>query len=101
MDEQEEKEPEPLMVLHLYREDNGDLFVSEQRFFMHGIHPTQSRKQAFRDFWQMLEEDLDFLERYAHELGWSLTENLAYLRRLREVGILSAKKQTQTIKKKK
>ncbi len=95
---EEEKESAPLMVLHLYREDNGDLFVSEQTFFTHGIHPTRSRKQAFRDFWQMLEKDLTFLEKHAHELGWSLTENLAYLRRLREMGIISTKK---TVKKKK
>ncbi len=97
---EEEQEPEPLMVLHLYREDDGSLLVSEQRFHTHTIHLTHARKRVFADFWEMCAAELAFLEDHAHELGWSLTEELAYLRRLAEMGILKRKRRHRQKKKK-
>jgi hypothetical protein len=85
---QDEEEVQPLMVIHLYCEENGDILVSEERFHNHTIRPTKLVDMAFDDFWQQLAGNLTFLEQHEHELGANLPEELAYLRQLRELGII-------------
>lgn len=84
----DEEDLQPLMIIHLYREENGDLLVSEARFHNHTIHPTKLLDMAFDDFWCQLAANLAFLEQHEHELGANLPEELAYLRQLRDVGIV-------------
>lgn len=87
----DEEEQPPVMILHLYREPDGTFLVSEQRYYNHSVRRAHSRRRVFQDFWQHMAEQLDFLEAHASELGWHLTEQLSYLRMLREMGIIKGK----------
>lgn len=87
----QDDEPKPIMILHLYVEPDGTLLVSEQRYYNHSLRRSHSRRRVFQDFWQHLTDQLNVLEQDAPRLGWHLTEQLSYLRMLREMGIIKSK----------